>query len=182
MDINTRGRVPVFLQKALIAEIEKITSGMTFKQPHSEDRTSLKVFPQALPVPSKKDYETDYEESIAYEEEEAEEAVFKCPWCVVRIDKGDIKGPNANVEVLMGVEFGIFDDDPENQGHSDVENLVWKVYERFAKDPLLAHQYTCECDFSFAHQDEDTFPYFFGAITMTFSYPGIQRESGGTYI
>ena len=182
MEMNTRGRVPAFLQMSLAEEIRRITAGMTFKQPHSDERIHLQVFDQALPKPFGNDSETEMQESIAYEEQEAEEAVFKCPWCIVRIDSGDIKGPNENVRVLMGVEFGIFDDDPKNQGHFDVENLIWKVYERFAKDPLLASQYTCECDFKFAHQDEDTFPYFFGAITMTFSYPGIQRESGGIYI
>ncbi|MBE6003738.1 MAG: hypothetical protein E7232_06580 [Lachnospiraceae bacterium] len=181
MEMNTRGRVPAFLQRSLAEEIRRITAGMTFKQPRKAERIPLQVFEQALPVPSASN-ETVEEESIAYVEEEAEEAVFKCPWCVVRIDSGSIQGPNANVEVLVGIEFGIFDDDPKNQGHYDVENLMWKVYERFAKDPILAKQYTCQCDFKFGHQDSDTNPYYFGAISMTFEYPGIQRESGGIYL
>lgn len=182
MEFNTRGRVPVFLRMALEEEIRKITSGMTFKQPLSEERAHLSVFGQSLPIPEKKKSENKYEESIAYEEEESEEYVFKCPWCVVRIIKGSIEGPNADVSVLMGVEFGIFDDDLNNQGSDDINNLIWKVYERFSKDPLLANQYTCECNFDFALQEEETYPYFFGAITMNFTYPGIQRESGGKYI
>ena len=181
MEMNTRGRVPAFLQMALAEEIRNITAGMTFKQPHSEERIALQVYEQALPVPSNNNDKVE-EDSIAYVETEAEEAVFKCPWCIVRIDSGAIPGPNANVSVLMGIEFGVFDDDQKNQGHYDVENLMWKVYERFAKDPILAKQYTCQCDFKFGHPDSDTYPYYFGAISMTFEYPGIQRESGGIYL
>lgn len=182
MNVNTRGRVPLFLQKALKEEIEKITDGMTFKKPRSDERVKLQVYEQALPVPSRDDTNFDAEASIAYDEGEYEEAIFRCPWCVVKVDSGEIQGPNANVEVLMELVFGVFDDDLNNQGHYDIENLIWKVIERFAKDPLLASQYTCQCDFKFGHQDEDTYPYYFGALTMTFSYPGIQRESGGQFI
>ena len=59
----------------------------------------------------------------------------------------------------------------------DVLNLIEKVYQRFARDPVLAHQYICQQDFEWGLQDEDTWPYFFGAIGMSFSYMGIQRES-----
>lgn len=180
MDFARRGRVPYFLQSALKDEIEKILAGMTFKRPNSEERIAMQVHEQALPIPGSQETVQD-NETIAYVEEEAEEAVFKCPWCIVKVDKGKIDGPNANVEVVTIIEFGVFDDDPENNGHKEIENLIWKIYERFAKNPILACQYECMNDFDFAHQDEDTFPYFFGAISMTFRYAGIQRESGAEF-
>lgn len=173
---DTRSRVPVNLRKALQAEVEALTEGMTFRQPDSEERAAMKVFGQALPVPPRK-AGTTTEASIDYVEEEQEDAIFQCPWCMVKIDGGEANGPNADVTVNVAVCFGIFDDSLDNDGSDDVLNLIEKVYQRFARDPVLAHQYICQQDFEWGLQDEDTWPYFFGAIGMSFSYMGIQRES-----
>ena len=80
MNVNTRGRVPLFLQKALKEEIEKVTDGMAFKKPRSDERVKLQVYEQALSVPSRDDTDFDAEASIAYDEGEYEEAIFQCPW------------------------------------------------------------------------------------------------------
>jgi hypothetical protein len=178
---NVRGGSLILLQKALMSEIEKITDGMTFKQPGKEKRKKLQIYGQGLPIPEHSPAERD-DETIDYVETDAEEAVFKCPWCIVRVEKGKIDGINADPNVVTSIEFGIFDDNTDNQGHEDVLNLIWKIYTRFAGDSLLEMQYECLNDFEFATQDEDTFPYFFGAMSMTFKFKGVQRESGAEFI
>lgn len=180
---EVRALTPLFFQEALAEEIRGITKGMMFCQPKSKEQIPLQVHTQALPIPEKKKDFTEIEGmsmmtgSIEYTESNEEEAVFDCPWCLVKMDGGKVPGINQRQEVSVAVCFGIFDDSPENKGHQAVLNLIQKTYERFAKNPLLNGQYTCQGSFEWALQEEDTFPYFFGAISMQFSFCGFRRES-----
>lgn len=174
---QVRALTPLFFQEALAEEIREITKGMLFCQPESKERVPLQVHAQALPVPQKKKNYPVAADSIEYAGSEEEEAVFDCPWCLVKMDGGKIPGINQRQEIRVAVCFGIFDDSPENKGHQTILNLIQKTYERFAKNPLLQGQYTCQGNFEWALQEEDTFPYFFGAISMQFSFWGFRRES-----
>lgn len=182
---EVRAQTPLFFQEALVEEIRRITQGMRFFSPKNREIVPLTVHTQALPVPQKRGFSedtgdfssmTDGPNTIDYTDG-PEEAVFDCPWCLVKIDGGSIPGINQRQEIRAAVCFGIFDDSPENKGHQTVLNLIQKTYERFAKDPLLRGQYTCQGSFEWALQEEDTFPYFFGAISMQFSFWGFRRES-----
>lgn len=179
-----RALTPLFFQEALAEEIRNITKGMLFCNPKSKENVPLQVYPQSLPFPEKKkDFSENISaisailDSIEYTGSEEEEAVFNFPWCLVKMDGGKISGVNQRQEISVAVCFGIFDDSPENKGHQTVLNLIQKTYERFAKNPLLQGQYTCQGNFEWALQEEDTFPYFFGAISMQFSFWGFRRES-----
>lgn len=172
-----RARTPLFFQKALAGEIEKITSDMRFQNPSGEEALGLSVFSQSLPIPEKKlSYGQEEYQSIDYSVSETEDAVFHCPWCIVKLEGGSIPEINGfqHMEVVIG--FGIYNPDKDNKGHEELLNLIQRVYERFAKDPLLDRQYTCSGEFEWALQEEDTYPYYFGAVTTTFKFMGFRRE------
>ena len=177
MDI--RARTPLLLQEELVKEMGKITEGMQFVKPKDKGkRVPLNIFPQSLPIPRGGSLTPVIQEceTIDYMDEEMNEPVFNCPWCVVKIGTGEIPGINEMQNVNVAVCFGIFDDDTRNQGHQDILNLIQKTYERFAVNPILAGQYTCTGSFEWALQEEDTFPYFFGAIGTEFKFQGYRRE------
>lgn len=168
---------PLFCQEALVKEIEGLTARMRFQNPKGGELLGLRVHSQALPVPGKqKEGPVDYEDTIEYREEDEEEAVFQCPWCTVRIDSGRIPEINGRQEVSFGICFGIFNDESENQGHREVLNLIFRVYERFARNPILDKQYTCTGRFQWNLAEENTYPYFFGAIATEFTFLGFRRE------
>lgn len=173
-----RAKTPLFFQKALVEEIRRITEGMLFQNPAGGELLQLEVFAQSLPIPGRKqaaDHDAPYE-TIDYVDAEPESAVFQCPWCIVKIEQGSIPEINGyqNVEVAIG--FGIYNPDSDNKGHEELLNLIQKIYQRFACDPLLDRQYTCTGAFEWALQEEDTYPYFFGAIGTAFKFMGYQRE------
>lgn len=177
MDI--RARTPLLLQEELVKEMRRITEGMMFLKPRgNRERVPLHVFSQSLPIPMGSIITPAIQESetIDYMEEEMDEPVFNCPWCVVKISTGKIPGINEMQEVEAAVCFGIFNDDTKNQGHQDILNLIQKTYERFSRNPILAGQYTCTGSFEWALQEEDTFPHYFGAIGTTFMFQGYRRE------
>jgi hypothetical protein len=172
------GQTPLFCQKALVEEIKELTKDMLFKNPGGEDLIKLQVFSQSLPIPKRKETQTSGTggNSIDYDGGELEEAVFKCPWCVVKVEDGSITGINEGQMVSVAIGFGIYNPDTENNGHEEILNLIQRVYGRFATNPLLDRQYTCNCEFEWALQEEDTYPYFFGAIGTVFKFRGFQRE------
>lgn len=172
-----RAGSPLYFQRALAGEIQKITEGMLFMHPEDETPVPMEVFCQGLPIPERIALENSWEESVEYQEGGEEQAAFRCPWCLVRIGGGKVASVNGPQQVEVAVGFGIYNPSPENRGHEELLNLIQRVYERFATDPLLDGQYTCSGEFEWELQDEDTWPYFFGAIGMTFWFSGFRRET-----
>ncbi len=176
-NMSVRAKTPLFCQEALVREVERITADMRFQNPKGGDLLPLRVFSQSLPVPQKKEGGSlSGEDTIEYQDGEEEEAIFQCPWCLVKIDGGKVPEINGGQEVSFGICFGVFRDDVRNQGHREILNLISRVYERFAKNPLLDGQYTCTGTFQWNLAEEDTYPYFFGAIAASFTFTGFRRE------
>ena len=44
------------------------------------------------------------------------------------------------------------------------------------KNPMLANQFMFQDPFNWALQDEESFPYFFGAASLTFRASAIRKE------
>lgn len=176
---NARARTPLFALKAMVKEVQDITQDMLFRDPEGKGLTPLSVYEQALPIPKRKapPPETVESSTIDYQEEMVEDSVFNCPWCVVKIENGSVPGINEMQETTFAICFGIFNDSLENNGHMEIMNLIQRIYERFSVNPILDGQYTCTGKFEWAVQDEDTYPYYFGAILTEFKFQGFRREN-----
>ena len=81
--------------------------------------------------------------------------------------------PTANVVILIAYH----DPDLSNDGNKYVMTAIHRIIERFRKNSLLANMYNQTGNIEWTMSDEDTFPYFFGGIQMTFTLPKIERES-----
>lgn len=177
MDFVT-AKTPLFLQEALAEEIRTLTAGQRFYRPSDNERTAvLKVYTQNLPKLQKEQDENADSYGMDYAAEMEEDAVRDCPWCIVKIDSGSVPEPNGKQRVTMAVQFASYDNRPENQGHKDIMNLIFMLYQRFAKNPVLDRQYTFSGKFDWSLGEEDTYPYFTGAAALEFEFTGIRRES-----
>lgn len=172
---------PYFLQEALKEDIRKMLEGNLFKNPDPSGKKHIpmSIYGQNLPLAAVK-AEEQPETVIDYTDDMISDPVYNCPWCLVKIDSGEIKGPNESQTVVAAICYGIFDDDRQNDGHKDILNLIQKTYERYARNPVLCKNYRCKQDFEWSVQREDTYPYYFGAISMTFEMDGIKLE-GSVY-
>ena len=76
--------------------------------------------------------------------------------------------------------IGIYDYEPSNRGHIDVFNTIDRIRQRFERNQLLRKQYmrlqSDQYPMRWAVPDDDTFPYFFGALEMFFAIPKIETE------
>lgn len=145
------------LQEELVKEL-----GNIFKDDLLKDSlgkyVKLNIYEQQLPI------------------REGEDAPDPIPYIIVRIETGSTKSGIDPQEVLVTMLFGYFDDSPENNGHKGVLGMIQKVHERFEKQPMLANQFMFQDPFDWALQDEESFPYFFGAASMTFKTAAIRKE------
>lgn len=157
----------IFLQDDLQKELEDILGEMRLKDPNNtEEYTNIKVYQQSLPK-----IKIDYENS---EEEEEDLSDEPFPYIIVKLDSGKITNENetAKIELLIAT----YDDDLANQGHKDILNIINKIYERFYKNPMLANKYYRVNDIDWVLQDDDMYPYFYGAMGMEFKVKMFKKE------
>lgn len=145
------------LQEELVKEMRNIFKDDLFKDSLGK-YVKLNIYEQQLPI------------------QEDEDAPDPMPYIIVRIETGSTKSGTDPQEVLVTMLFGYFDDDPQNNGHKGVLGMIQKVHERFEKQPMLANQFMFQDPFDWALQDEESFPYFFGAASMTFKTAAIRKE------
>lgn len=145
------------LQEEIVKELEAIFKGDLFKDSLGK-YVKLNVYEQQLPI------------------REDEDSPDPMPYIIVRLETGSTKSGTDPQEVLVTLLFGYFDDSPENNGHKGVLGMIQKVHERFEKQPMLANQFMFQDPFDWALQDEESFPYFFGAASMTFKTAAIRKE------
>lgn len=148
---------PLDFQDLLAEEIGRILSKNTYMTTGGE-RVKMNIYTQELPV------------------EESDDDADPVPYIIVRITGGeDIAEKNSNNTVHATIIIAIWDDDRNAQGHRDVMGVVNKLYRRFHEDPRLGGSYYTG-NFNWALQDDNFFPYFFGAVKMDFVIPAIRRE------
>lgn len=169
------------LQKQLAGELEKIMQDMLFQQPDSTELVKMKAYRQALPIPQRIEKTYPYNSDDLPDEESGYKMGYPFPWALIKLDRGTVEGIGGNQKISVLIIFGIFNDSLENTGHEAITIMIERVMERFSKDPLLAGQMTAapvdeNHMFNWSLQDEDTYPYFYGALEMAFWMPGFQRE------
>ena len=144
-------------QDALVADIENLFKNRLYKDPDGK-AAPVSVFAQNLPKRESEDDEDPF------------------PYIIVRLLDGDIENQTAAHKVNVILLVGIFDDDLANQGHRQVLEMLELMQLRFEEEPLLADHYTINDPFEWALQDEESYPYFFGAAKANFNLPAPRRN------
>ena len=149
---------PLELQDLLVEEFKELFRDYTYKTA-SGDRKNLAVFPQHIPI-----NETDEEEDPV-------------PYLIVRLSTGDDDGTrDSNNKVNLVIIAGIFDDDLQAQGHRDIMNIIQKIYQRFHENPNLKNKAAYTGEFHWAAQEDNYYPFYFGACSISFYIAAIRRE------
>lgn len=117
--------------------------------------TTFNIFEHDLPVPKGEDEPEPF------------------PYTIVKAVDGEITTFKSPETVRVVLVFGIYDDDLNNQGHRDILNVIDCVRQRFEKNNLLNNRYRIlnseKYPTRWTIQEDDTYPYFFGGMEMTFA-------------
>ncbi len=147
-----------FLQDDLIAEVRAIFQQERFKNA-TGGRVPLAVYPQRLPVlPANEDDDGQY------------------PYCIVRLVSGVAEDATSAQTVTALLIFGVIDQDRDGAGYRTVLHMIGSVYARFARRAQLGRNFICRYPIRWELQDEDTYPYYVGGMSVTFDIPAVRAE------
>lgn len=169
--------IAAYLQDDLAKELEELLSDSHY---HDVDGnpTPIHIFKQFLPVQGVKDLPEDLTdeqlEEGTYYAAESQQDPF--PYIIIRMGQGSIDEPNGVETVYLTLLIGLYDKSFDQQGYRDIMHIIQVVHHRFRKNPVLAHSYECVAPIQWALQDEDSYPYYFGGISLKFELIPIRRE------
>lgn len=149
---------PQTLQDELVLELKRLFKNYRYKAPSGE-RVPINVYAQSIPINN-----TDDEDD-------------PIPYIIVRLNSGKDEGNRDSFNtVKLVIIIGVFDDASDAQGHRDVLNIIHKIYERFQTNPNLNNKAVCGGEFNWALQEDNYYPYSFGACSLNFNIAAIRRE------
>lgn len=146
-------------QGELLQEVKTILKDLRMKNTSGEYVDGLNAYEQELP--------------IVTQDDEDESTFF--PYVIVKLDEAETQ-EEESWKIHVFLLLGIYDDSTENNGHKEILNIIERIQQRFEKEPLLNGKYRADPEMSWALQDEQTYPFFFGAVEMYFWIPKIGRE------
>ena len=149
---------PIELIDELADEYKRMFRDYLYKNPLGEE-VKLSVFKHSLPI-NETDDETD-----------------PVPYIIVRLNSGEDKGGKDSFNTVKLVcIICSWDDSLDSQGYRDILNIIQKIYHRFAVSPNLNGKAAFSGEFDWVLQEDDYYPYYFGACSLTFNIAAIRRE------
>ncbi|MBQ7655619.1 MAG: hypothetical protein IJS41_03830 [Clostridia bacterium] len=147
------------LQDDLIEDIKKTLKDMVTKDRAGNDIAGFNGYAHALPV--------------LQDDEEDPDRFF--PFFIVRYDTittaGDDDCWHATLDIILGVH-----DRTGYLGHEHLLVAIQRILDRFVSDPKLAGKYRADQNPTATVGEDDTFPYYYGAVQITFSAPKMGRS------
>ena len=119
------------------------------------------------------------EQNLPKRESEEDDDPF--PYIIVRLSEGQIASQADAYAVDTYLLIGAYDGSTENNGHRTVMEIIEKIQQRYEENPCLAGKYVLQDPVSWALQDEESWPYFFGAMSLTWSATAPRRKGSTVY-
>lgn len=176
---------PLWLQHDLKKELETILEHFYLKNARGEKK-KLHIFEQELPLleamePVMSDESLDVlEEETGFEQEEMDVDDRLFPHINIKLIDGEIAETSGDM-IRVQLIIGVFDNQPERNGHKDVLNIIRKIQERFAKNRVLNKKYVLTYPMRWVLSDEEKYSYYFGGLEMKFETFAIQKEDPHGY-
>lgn len=149
------------LQKKLIKRVGKVLANLELPTVSGE-RRKIKIYSQDLNIPDDEDEDTDIETATA-------------PYVIVRITGGFQESWDSALQVNVVFIICIYAKDTDKDGTKDVITIINKLYQSFAERPNI-DEFEVEPPIEWTLQtDVDTYPYFFGAVSIGFNCPAARR-------
>ena len=156
------GRTPQLCQDALVEMLEELFEGKKYNG--QEGRKPLKIFKQDLPVPESYDADVDTDAAAA-------------PYIVARMVGGQIENDDGPQKVEFSLIVCAYDEGLERDGYQDVANIKEDIVQRACTAPYFGGAFTILKPIAWALQQDDTAPYYYGAVTMNCTAPAMTQDT-----
>lgn len=151
-----------FMQDAIVEDLRALFQGYKVKNSNGTER-AVNVYAQDVPIREGED-----------ETEEAD--LLPEPYVVVRTAKGNLPDQDQRQEISVILIVCVCDENRDRQGHRDVLHIVNEILRRYGKNDVVGKKYQIKYPIPWETQTEDTHPYYFAAMALTFAAPGIFKE------
>lgn len=145
------------LQQDVIVDLAEAFRGRLYKAPDGTDK-AVTIAEQNLPKRESEDDDDPF------------------PYIIVRLSEGQIVSQTDGYDVDTLLLLGAYDDSPENNGHRAIIEMIEKIQKRYEETPCLAGKYVLQDPVAWALQDEESWPYFFGAMNLTWRATAPRRK------
>ena len=152
------------LQNELITEVERILKDIRSDNTDDEEIVGVKGYAHRLPIT-----QSDEEDAAQY-----------FPYFIVRFNNAktadDDDWWHVDTDIIIGIHDMALQD-----GHEHVLIAIQRIVDRFAEQPRMGN-YRADQDMQWAVAEDDTYPFYFGAVGITFSAPKIGRKEMYDYV
>lgn len=124
---------------------------------------AVNVYPQDLPYRTGDDEGTD------------PEAVPE-PYILVRIPSGELPQADSCQTVDVTLVICVYDPDTNRQGYRDALHIVNTILTRYGADGVVGKRYAVQYPIRWVTQEEETHPYYYAGVALTFDAPAIFKE------
>lgn len=155
------GRTAQLCQDAVVEMLEELFRGKLYNG--QEGRKPLNIFKQDLPIPEDGDDDVDTDQAFA-------------PYTVVRMTGGEIKDENSPQTVEFSLVICAYDEGKAREGYQDVANIKEDIVQRVCKAPYFGGVFTIKKPIVWAMQQDDTHPYYFGALNLICTAPALTQD------
>lgn len=151
-----------YLLDALAEYLEKLYADIPLKNVNGE-LAKLTVYKTEMPEDRTSD--------------DADDALSKLPYCVVKVLSGSISAWNTKAEANVIITFCTYDDNADRQGYRDFYNLCDRLTTELGKRCIVGGRYEAVPPVEWGICDEDTYPLYLGAIKLKFKCPEVVIEN-----
>lgn len=158
-----------WLEQCLITEVESLAEGIHLEGMRGEMRR-LKGYPEAIPqIPLSQNWNEEISDCLG--EVDPDDSLI--PYFIVKTTEISFEDEEARARLYL--IFCICDRSEAMKGYETLWNLLNRVVGRFRTNVVLDAFY-CDKAMKAVVQEEDTYPYFFGGIEMTWNLPEMEEE------
>ena len=98
-------------------------------------------------------------------------------YIVVRMTGGEIKNDDGPQAVEFSLIVCAYDEGKEREGYQDVANIKEDIVQRLCTKPYFGGAFTVLKPIVWAMQQDDTYPYYFGACSLTCTAPAMTQDT-----
>lgn len=145
------------LQKDVIEDLGELFKHDLYKTP-AGGMEPLHFFSQFLPKVRSEDDEDPFS------------------YIIVRVDSGGVDTPVDPHKIALLLVIGVYDDSEQNNGHETVLEIIERIQKHYEETPALK-EFSFTDPFGWALQDEESWPYYYGAVNITFNAPAPRTKA-----
>ena len=153
---------PEHLLDAIAEDIRAMFAGSRYKNSLGMER-AVRVYSQDTPI---RDGDDETVDATAPPE----------PYVVVRMNGGKVEAEGEPMQVQITFVACVCDDAKDRQGFRDALHFIWMIYQRYARNGVVAQKFLIRHPIEWALPETDTHPYYYAGLSMAAEAPAMTMK------